>query len=88
MLTTTYGESGTSTPIFEMGEPIGPDLPGGNHEHGGAAYHGACEQFGEHLPHLRRIFPVVGGTSFFSVGEQMKVRSSTRATSAGSERTR
>src|SRR5208283_5055824 len=52
------------------------------------AAHAAVEQAEQGFAHLRRGRPVVGGTPSSSLSEQMKVRSSTRATSDGCERAR
>ena len=52
-----------------------------------AAAHAAVEKLLQLLAHLKRIDPVVGGAGACpSTSEQMKVRSSTRATSLASER--
>ena len=70
-----------------MGEPMRPH---GERDHvHGAAAHRAAEQLGERGPHLVRVVPVVGRPGVQAASrEQMKVRSSTRATSLGSERAR
>src|SRR5262249_4522259 len=85
MLATTYGESLISTPILAIGDPTGPMLYGITYiarpfiapanSWVSAAFISAGS---------RQLF--VGPASSRS-REQMKVNSSTRATSAGSERT-
>ena len=85
MFATTYGESEISTPMFAIGEPIGPMLYGITYIVRPAiepAYSFSSSAF---------IFAgssqlLVGPASSF-VRAQIKVRSSTRATSAGLERT-
>jgi len=86
MLTTTYGESVTWTPMWEMGEPSGPMLKGMTYIV---------------LPRMQPLNSLVR-FSFISFGAiqlfigpassfrtlQMNVRSSTRATSPGSDRER
>ena len=84
MLTTTYGESVSWTPICDMGEPMGPMLKGKTY------------MVRPRMEQLKRLFNFLRMTKGFSqllVGpaescerEQMKVRSSTRATSFASER--
>ena len=53
-----------------------------------AAAHAAVEEAFDRLAHLGRGDPVVVGPAFSSRSQQMNVRSSTRATSDGSERAR
>ena len=84
MLTATYGESVISTPMYDSGEPSGPMLNGTTYMVRPRMR--AAEQLVELAPHLRRVLPVVGGAGVdLARSEQMKVRSSTRATSLGSE---
>ena len=82
MLTTTYGESVSCTPICDMGEPIGAHAEG-EHVHRAARHAPLNRSFS-----LRRISNgltqlLVGPASSFD-SEQMNVRSSTRATSLAS----
>ena len=83
ILTTTYGESVNSTPICDIGEPIGPM------EKGRTYIVRPFMQPSKRPFSVRRISK--GFTQLF-VGpalsldsEQMNVRSSTRATSLGSD---
>ena len=57
----------------------------GQHIHGAAA-HGAAKKILQLLAHLERVFPVIGRPGVVFGKEQIKVRSSTRATSRASER--
>jgi hypothetical protein len=86
MLTATYGLSLSSTPMWAMGEPSGPMLNGTTY---------IVRPFMQPLnsalsplqqrAHLGRRHPVVGGAGVvLLLALQMKVRSSTRATSLGS----
>ena len=84
ILTTTYGESVSSTPICDMGEPIGPMLNGNTY-----IVRPRIEPVNNRFK-VRRIWK---GSSQLLVGpaaslesEQTNVRSSTRATSFASER--
>src|SRR6185312_1791883 len=86
MLTTTYGESVNCTPICDMGESNGPMQKGSTY------MVRPCMQPLNNAFNFRRM---VYGFSQLLVGpaesfesEQMNVRSSTRATSAASERAR
>ena len=86
MLTTTYGESVSCTPIRDIGEPIGPMLKGSTY-----IVRPRIEPPNSSFS-LRRIWKgssqlLVGPAASFEY-EQMNVRSSTRATSPGSERAR
>ena len=82
MLTTTYGESVSCTPICDMGEPTAPMLNGSTYIV--RPRHAAAEQLLQRPAHLERVHPVVGRARRLSFdSEQMKVRSSTRATSLG-----
>ena len=84
MLTTTYGESVSCTPICDIGEPTGPMLKGSTYI------------VRPRMEPLKRPFSfrrISKGSTQLLVGpalsfesEQMKVRSSTRATSLASER--
>ena len=58
MLTTTYGESVSCTPICDIGEPIGPMLKA---THTSCGHSWTVEQSAQLLAHLEGIFPVVGG---------------------------
>ena len=83
MFTTTYSLSLSSTPIWEIGEPIGPMLNGITYivrPFMQPSNNGAKVRFIS----LGAIQLLVGPASDFR-SEQMKVRSSTRATSLGSE---
>ena len=86
MLTDDVGAVGDLTPMWEMGEPSGPMLNGTTYMV---------------RPRMQPVRPLSGvarisaGSTQLLVGpassldfEQMKVRSSTRATSAGSEQAR
>src|SRR5215831_19805059 len=85
MFTTTYGESVISTPILEIGEPNGP------------MQYGMTYIVRPRIEALKRSmrsrFMRTGSSQLFvgpassSVSEQMKVWSSTRATSIGVDRT-
>ena len=84
MLTTTYGESVSCTPICDIGEPTGPMLNGSTY-----IVRPRMQPLKSSFS-LRRISNgltqlLVGPASSFD-SEQMKVRSSTRATSLASER--
>ena len=84
MLTTTYGESVSCTPICDMGESIGPMLKG-------STYMVRPRMQPSKRPFsLRRISngltQLLVGPAASLESEQMKVRSSTRATSPASER--
>ena len=86
MLTTTYGESVSCTPIRDIGEPTGPMQNGSTY-----IVRPRIEPSNNSFS-LRRILKgssqlLVGPAASFEK-EQMKVRSSTRATSLGSERAR
>ena len=86
MLTTTYGESVSWTPIWAMGEPIGPML-------NGMTYMVRPRMDPRKSASMRNFISsgsiqlLVGPASFLFF-EQMKVRLSTRATSRGSDRHR
>ena len=83
MLTTTYGESDSSTPMCAIGEPSGPMLNGTTYivrprmQPSNSAV--------ERGLHLVGVHPVVGRAGVVLLRLQMKVRSSTRATSPGSD---
>src|SRR5512138_1060130 len=84
MLAATYGESEISTPMYAIGEPSGPMLKGITY---------SVRPCIEPWKRLRRVaFISLGGTQLlvgpasFLLRLQIKVRSSTRATSFGSER--
>ena len=86
MFTTTYGLSEISTPICEIGPPTGPI-------ENGITYIVRPRIAPANKP--RRVARILSGSSQLFVGpasswrrEQMKVRSSTRATSLASERAR
>jgi hypothetical protein len=86
MFATTYGLSEISTPICEIGPPIGPI-------ENGITY--IVRPRIAPANKLRSVARIVSGSSQLLVGpasswrrEQMKVRSSTRATSVASERAR
>ena len=86
MLTTTYGESVISTPSSEIGEPSGPI-------ENGMTYIVRPRMLPANRP--LRVPRISTGSDQLLVGpascscrEQMNVRSSTRATSEGSERNR
>src|SRR6516225_10596631 len=86
MFTTTYGLSESSTPIWAMGEPSGPI------ENGTTYIVRPRIEPANRPSSVARISAgaiqlLVGPTSSLR-GEQMKVRSSTRATSDGSEHAR
>ena len=81
---TTYGESEISTPIFAMSDPIGPMLNGMTY---------IVRPFIQPVNNLFNVSLISAGSHQLLVGpasssfsEQIKVRSSTRATSAGTER--
>src|SRR3954451_21590672 len=83
MLTATYGESVISTPMWAMGEPSGPMEKGTTY---------MVRPFIDPRNSSVRVARISAGSRQLLVGpastssaEQMKVRSSTRATSAGSE---
>ena len=83
MLTATYGESVISTPMYESGEPSGPML-------NGTTYIVRPRMLPANSPcSFVRIsagsIQLLVGPASISCSEQMKVRSSTRATSLGSE---
>src|SRR3954466_7671439 len=84
MLTTAYGESVSCTPICDIGEPIGPMLNGSTYMVR-PRMHPRNSDFS-----LRRISKgftqLLGGPALSFEREQIKVRSSTRATSLASER--
>ncbi len=85
MFTTTYGESVSCTPICDMGEPTGPMLNGSTYMVRPRI--AAAEQPLQLLAHLVRDLPSCwSGPALSFESEQMKVRSSTRATSLASER--
>ena len=84
MLTTTYGESVNWTPIWDMGPPMGPMLNGSTY-----MVRPCMQPLNSSLSFLR----ISNGLTQLLVGpapsfesEQIKVRSSTRATSPASER--
>jgi hypothetical protein len=84
MLTTTYGESVSWMPICDIGEPTGPMLYGRTY---------IVRPVMEPANSFRSLARISNGLTQLFVGpaaffeyEQMKVRSSTRATSLGSER--
>ena len=86
MFATTYGESVISTPITENGEPSGP-------MQNGTTY--IVRPFMQPEKTVRSLSFMSAGAIQLLVGpastlrwEQMKVRSSTRATSLGSEQAR
>src|SRR5665213_4347461 len=86
ILTTTYGLSVISTPICAMGLPIGPIEKGTTY---------IVRPFMQPLNTPWSFLRIDAGSSQLFVGpasvftaEQMKVRSSTRATSEGSEQAR
>jgi len=86
MLTTTYGESVSWTPIREKGEPSGPMLKGTTY---------MVRPRIAPANNRRSVARISRGSTQLLVGPaswrrwlQMKVRSSTRATSLGSERAR
>ena len=86
MLATTYGLSLISTPMWAIGLPTGPMLNGMTY---------IVRPFMHPRNSPRSVAFISSGGAQLLVGpasascsEQMKVRSSTRATSAGSERTR
>ena len=83
MLTATYGESVTSTPMYDRGEPSGPMLNGTTYM---VRPRMEPRNSSSSLPRISTgsFQLLVGPASTCSV-EQMKVRSSTRATSLGSE---
>ena len=72
--------------MWAIGEPSGPMLKGITYIVRPRI--AALEQLVERRPHLVRVQPVVGRPGVLSSSEQMKVRSSTRATSPGSLRAR
>src|SRR6188474_3667948 len=86
MYTATYGESESSMPMCAMGEPSGPML------------NGTTYIVRPRMQPLKSAFSVsrmsfgstqlLVGPASASVAEQMKVRSSTRATSDGSDQAR
>src|SRR3954447_22819821 len=83
MLTATYGESVSCTPMWAMGEPSGPIEKGTTY---------IVRPFMQPLNRSFRVSFISDGGRQWLVGpasssrsEQMNVRSSTRATSAGSE---
>jgi hypothetical protein len=86
MFTTTYGESVSCTPMWAIGEPSGPI-------ENGTTYRVRPRMAPVHKP-VRSARISVGarqllvGPASISRSEQMKVRSSTRATSPGSDRAR
>src|ERR1041385_5952522 len=86
ILTTTYGESVSCTPICDIGEPTGPMLNGKTY---------MVRPFIEWRNNERSLRRISYGFSQLFVGpalsferEQIKVRSSTRATSLLCERAR
>ena len=84
MLTTTYGESVSWTPIWDIGDPTGPMLKGSTY-----IVRPRMQPLNSSFS-FRRISTgltqlLVGPALSFD-SEQMKVRSSTRATSLASER--
>src|SRR5688572_29767074 len=86
MFTTTYGESVSCTPICDMGEPMGPMLNGSTY---------MVRPAMQPLNRAFSVFRISKGFTQLFVGPaasfdkaQMNVRSSTRATSVGSERAR
>src|SRR5574343_1380122 len=86
MLVTTYGESEISIPMWAIGEPSGPI-------ENGITY--MVRPFMQPLNKPSRVLRILAGSSQLLVGpassflaEQMEVRSSTRATSEGSEKAR
>ena len=86
MLTATYGESVSWTPMWAMGDPSGPI------EKGTTYMVRPRMQPSKSSPSSSRISAgsrqLLVGPASSSASEQMKVRSSTRATSPGSERAR
>ena len=82
MLTATYGESVISTPMYESGEPSGPMLNGTTYiVRPRIAPRNSSSSFARISAGSIQL--LVGPASA-SRSEQMKVRSSTRATSLGS----
>ena len=86
MFTATYAESEISTPMCAMGEPSGPMLKGTTY---------IVRPRMQPLKSPSRVLRISAGSTQLLVGpasswvaEQMNVRSSTRATSEGSERAR
>src|SRR5438270_7185904 len=84
MFTTTYAESVSWTPICDIGLSIGPIEKGSTY---------IVRPFIDPLKRLFSFFRITNGSTQLLVGpavsfesEQMKVRSSTRATSFGEER--
>ena len=84
MLTTTYGESVSCTPICDIGEPTGPMLNGSTY-----IVRPRMQPLNSSFS-FRRISngltQLLVGPALSFDSEQMKVRSSTRATSLASER--
>ena len=82
--TTTYGESVISTPMWAMGEPRGPIEYGTTYiVRPRMAPLNSSTSVARISSGSRQLLVGPASSSFF---EQMKVRSSTRATSPGSER--
>src|SRR6478752_8034657 len=82
MLTATYGESVTSTPMYESCEPSGPMLNGTTYM---VRPFMAPRKSPLRMPRISSgSFQLFVGPAPASVAEQMKVRSSTLATSDGS----
>src|SRR5215204_1511427 len=86
MFTTTYGESVSCTPICDMGDPMGPMLNGSTY---------IVRPAMQPLKSPFNVFRISKGFTQLFVGPaasldkaQINVRSSTRATSVGSERAR
>ena len=90
MFTATYGESDSSTPMCEIGEPSGPMLNGTTY-----SVRPRIEPRNSALSPVCSSSRISEGSTQLLVGPassrrtlQMKVRSSTRATSEGSEHAR
>ena len=84
MLTTTYGESVSCTPICDIGEPTGP-IENGKTYIVRPAMHPSNNSLSRRRMAVGSSQLLVGPAASFD-SEQMKVRSSTRATSSASER--
>ena len=83
---TTYGESVSCTPMYEIGEPIGPIENGTTY-----IVRPRIEPRNSSVSAWRissGSVQLLVGPASCSVAEQMNVRSSTRATSAGSDSAR
>ena len=80
----TYGESVISTPSWEMGEPSGPMQNGMTYMVRPAMRRRTARRSVARIS--SGAIQLLVGPASSSCSEQMKVRSSTRATSDGSER--